>query len=436
MIRDKTIFRRALAACLALGLFGTGTLLAGDAAPAGEAVTQERCRKAAAYSAKHRGISMVVMIDGEIVFEDYPNGGAKDRAQELASGTKSFAGVLAAAAVQDGLLDLDELVCETLGEWKADPRKSKVTVRQLLHLTSGVKTGGERGKLPTYAEALKIPFETEPGEAFKYGGVPFQIFGELMRRKLAGRKESPIDYLKRRLFEPIGLEVGAWRKDADGNPTLPSGARLTARNWAKFGEFVRLGGTWKGERILEKELLDACFEGSKANPCYGLTWWLNRACPQEIRRRIPQLRAGVDDLWPIDCIPKDMVMAMGAGKQHLYVSRERRLVAVRQASGIMETLRGESRPTFSEAVFLQLLFSGEAPEEATAEGDEEGNEAKARAEKLIRYLDKDGDGRLSPEEAPRRIQNFFDRVDASGDGYLDAAELGALLERLGGRGRR
>lgn len=59
---------------------------------------------AASYSAEHRGISLLVMIDGKIVFEDYPNGGRANRPHELASGTKSFSGVMAACAVQDGLL--------------------------------------------------------------------------------------------------------------------------------------------------------------------------------------------------------------------------------------------------------------------------------------------------------------------------------------------
>lgn len=49
-------------------------------------------------------------------FEDYPGRGSPIRAHELASGTKSFCGVMAVAAVQDGLLSLEEPLAQTLTE--------------------------------------------------------------------------------------------------------------------------------------------------------------------------------------------------------------------------------------------------------------------------------------------------------------------------------
>ena len=79
---------------------------------------------AAAYSAEHKGIAMLVMVEGDIVFDDYPNRGSPYHAHKLASGTKSFAGTLAvAAAADDGLLTIDEKVSDTITEWAGDPRK-------------------------------------------------------------------------------------------------------------------------------------------------------------------------------------------------------------------------------------------------------------------------------------------------------------------------
>lgn len=49
-------------------------------------------------------------------------------------------------------------------------------------------------------------------------------------------------------------------------------------------------------------------------------------------------------------------------------------------------------------------------------------------------LDKDGDGKLSKEEVPAFMQSFFDRVDSNADGFLDAAEMTAMRNRAGGRG--
>src|SRR5215813_1812178 len=72
-------------------------------------------RAAAEYAAARRGVSLLVIRPhGEVLFEDYPNAGGPDKGWELASGTKSFTGIIAAAAVQDGLLRLDEPAADTI----------------------------------------------------------------------------------------------------------------------------------------------------------------------------------------------------------------------------------------------------------------------------------------------------------------------------------
>ncbi|MCI0476129.1 MAG: hypothetical protein L0Y55_07770, partial [Anaerolineales bacterium] len=184
--------------------------------------------------------------------------------------------------------------------------------------------------------------------------------GEVMRRKLESKKQSPLDYLKARVFDPIGLKVGQWMIGDDGNPNLPSGARLTAREWAQYGELIRLGGTWEGKQILPAQTLEECFRGTPQNPAYGLTWWLNRDVSPDLRAAIRQLTAGTEDLWNIPGVPRDLVFAAGAGKQRLYVSRSLNLVVVRQATGILQSLAGQRRSEFSDAEFLSLLLTGKS----------------------------------------------------------------------------
>ena len=335
--------------------------------PMADPASREHHQLAAAYSAEHRGISLLVMIDGQIVFEDYPNRGRADRAHELASGTKSFSGVMAACAVQDGLLTWDEKAADTITEWKDDPQKNQITVRQLLNLTSGLQTGGERGRVPTYADANPKPMSFDPGARFVYGAVHYQAFGELMLRKLADKNEGPLDYLQRRVFEPIGLNYGSWRKGADGNPHLPSGAALTDREWAKFGEMVRLGGTWEGKEIVKQELLDECFKASAKNKAYGLTWWLPSAGSTRLEMFAPQVRRPLERLKTARDEPaegsgefkiaSDLVMAAGAGDQRLYVCRSLKLVVARQATGILEALSGRESG-WSDKEFLARLLVG------------------------------------------------------------------------------
>jgi collagen type III alpha len=44
-------------------------------------------------------------------------------------------------------------------------------------------------------------------------------------------------------------------------------------------------------------------------------------------------------------------------------------------------------------------------------------------------FDKNGDGKLSREEAPEWMQSFFDRVDTNSDGFIDRAEMNAMRNR-------
>jgi CubicO group peptidase (beta-lactamase class C family) len=308
---------------------------------------------AARYNADADGVSFVVMQAGEILFEDYPNGGDRSAGHNLASGTKSFSGVIAAAAAQDGLLDLDERAADTLAEWQDDPQKSLITVRQLLQLVSGID-GGRLGRPPAYADAIDAELAAAPGTRFSYGPVPFQIFGEIMNRKLAavGSDEDPSDYLNRRVLRPIGLEIESWRVGRDGNPMLPQGIAITARNWALFGEFVRLGGEWQNEQLVDTTVLESFFAGSEANPTYGLTWWIDDEVSAGQRSQIRQLGRVSGIATGDSLFPHDLVMAAGAGDQRLYISRSEELVIVRQAP-----LRGllGSRSRYSDLEFWRAL---------------------------------------------------------------------------------
>lgn len=326
----------------------------------------EACARAAEYSSLHEGLSLVVQVNGHLVFEHHAPGVDPDQPHDLASGTKSFAGVLAAAAAADGLLQFDEPVVDTIEEWRADPVKSRITIRQLLLLVSGLAGGSKPGHIPEYEEALLAPAVSEPGLRFHYANAPFQVFGEVMRRKLRALVEDPLVYLQARILDPTGLRVGRWRRGRDGQPSWASGASLTAREWVKLGELVRQEGRWSDRELIPSALLRECFQGSADNPAYGLSWWLNAPLPQERRSVLRQATLGLDDLWSDPWIARDLVYAAGAAKQRLYVSREQGWVVARQAGGVHAALaRGEHSP-FSDREFLGCLLDADVSPAAAA----------------------------------------------------------------------
>ena len=303
-------------------------------------------RAAAEYSAARRGVSLLVMQRGEILFEDYPAPGEPDQSWELASGTKSFTGVMAAAAVQDGLLTLDERAAETLTEWRGDPLKSRITIHNLLSLNSGLQAGGI-GFPPTYADAVGTPALHPPGEVFQYGPAPFQCFGEIMRRKLT-RDADPLAYLQRRVLDAIGVEPASWTRGRDAMPMMPQGAHISARSWAKFGKFVEDGG----RGLVDRDALAQCFVQSPTNPGYGMSWWLLRP------GLIPPVRgAGVldTDVSGLDRLGETN-MAAGAGDQRLYLIPSREIVIARQADRIIAGMFARGQARWSDRDFLRALF--------------------------------------------------------------------------------
>ncbi len=271
--------------------------------------------------------------------------------QELWSGTKSLVGLMAAAGAQDGLLTLDERASETLAEWRGDPKKEQITLRQLLSMTGG--QASTVGRAQGYLDSVKAPLTAAPGSKFQYGPAPMQIFGEIMRRKLVakGQDGNARHYVERRILTPLGVTIGSWRSGPDGAPLMPQGLVLAASEWAKIGEFVRGGGKLDGKPLVDELAFAELFKGSQANPAYGLTWWLPRSTPAvDIVTRSTDITSHANEL------PADMVVAAGAGDQRLYIIPSLRLTIVRQAKLDLAALAAGEKGDWSDWRFLSLLL--------------------------------------------------------------------------------
>lgn len=331
----KTPFLALAAALLAGACSAPGAELAG-------------CRAAAEYSRQQHGVSLVVLLDGQVVCEDYAPSWKASSKGPMASGVKSFSTALAAAAVQDGLLALQERAADTLPEWRDDPAKREITLRQLLSLSSGLRTDLAE---PTTQQALEADVYGSPGTWFAYDPAPFQVFGEILRRKLAAAGGESVDaYFERRIARPLGIEV-EWLRLSDGTVDLAGGGGITARDWARYGELIRLGGAWEGKQVLDAAALTEALGWSGANPAYVMGWWR----PGYPGRSLPTSNA-----WQSVLARPDTLLAVGAGKQRLFVSPSSKMVIARQAMGEPWS-RGAASTGFSDVQFLTLLMAPAAP---------------------------------------------------------------------------
>lgn len=250
--------------------------------------------RAIEYARAHELRAIVIARGDEVIAQDFAGGCTLETPNPLYSGTKSFWGPAALCAQDDGLVDLDEPVAATLERWRDDPWKRRVTARMLLSLTAGFGFGGLGAAVPTYERAEAMPLKNEPGTRFTYGGIPLQVFGAVLARKLAPR--TPHEYLQERVLGPAAVKVESWRHLADGTQPLPTGASLSAENWLAYGRYI----------LRERGRFGQCFTASQANARYGLGWWLDGKNA-----------------------PADLVYASGSGGQALYLAPSLDLAIVR-----------------------------------------------------------------------------------------------------------
>ena len=287
-------------------------------------------RKAAEYSAAHHGLSFLVIQGGKTLLEKYPGEGDENSARRIYSGTKAFWNLAALAAADDGILDLDERVADTIAAWRKDRRKARVTIRELLDFSCGLAPG----------------FSLQQNEFGNRDKSALQVFHEVLKAKLSG--ETPSHYLEHRVLRRLRLGPQRYLDDRAGNPLLAAGFVMTARQWAKLGQLV----LDRGKPVVRPETLAQSWRGSPANRAFSLGWWNNRAAPggREFDFEAMLTPKWSRQDWRDACLcrdaPRDLVACIGSGYQRLYVIPSLDLVIVRHGGG----------GSFSDARFLRLLF--------------------------------------------------------------------------------
>ncbi len=240
--------------------------------------------------------ALLVLHNGRIVAQRYAPGYHENTRFISWSMAKTITGVMIGQLVADGRLRLDDGVPVPAWQRAGDPR-GEITLRQLLQMRSGLRhvEAGDpvyksdevrmlfldgRDNMAAYAESQ--PLETEPGRQWKYSSATSVILSDLAARVLATsndpgeRRRAVNDYLRNRLLEPIGMKSMIPEFDSSG--TLIGGSLMhgTARDWAKFGEFLRRKGDVKGAQLVPVSWIEFMTSPSPRNPGYGAQIWLNR----------------------------------------------------------------------------------------------------------------------------------------------------------------
>ena len=281
--------------------------------------------------------AMIVYHDGKLVAERYAPGYDRNTRFVSWSMAKSVTAVLIGMLVSDGRLRLDSSVPIPLWQRPGDPR-GEITLRQLLQMRSGLRhvEGGDppyrsdevrmlfldgRDDMARYAEAQ--PLEFDAGKKWVYSTNTAVILADLAARVLAPnagpemRRRVVLDYLRMRLFDPVGMHSAVPEFDAAGTMVGGSAIHATARDWALFGEFLRRRGVAGGVRLVPQQWIEFMTTPSPRETQYGAQIWLNRPAT-----------TGRPSLFP-DKGPSDLFACEGHLGQYVMVSPSRRLTVVR-----------------------------------------------------------------------------------------------------------
>ena len=137
-----------------------------------------------------------------------------DSVFNIASCSKAFCAALAASLVDDGVVEWDDRIAETIDDFAlSDPWVSEhVTLRDFLGMRSGLKREGiveygfnPRGKCTDYLETLPhVGWETGFRERFTYSNTGYAMAAILLERA-AG--EPYRELLRKRIFAPAGMKT-------------------------------------------------------------------------------------------------------------------------------------------------------------------------------------------------------------------------------------
>ena len=193
---------------------------------------------------------------------------------------KSITGMAAGLLIDEGKLDLSENIYKIFhdkGSTWAKIFRPEVTVENLMTMTSGV-TFNESGIVSgnDWLESyLNAPVSEKPGTKFQYNSLNSYVLSAIITE----RTGMPMDeYLKPRLFEPLGITDYLWEKCPRGITKGGWGLFMHTEDMAKLGQLYLNKGKWNGKQIIPESWAEASvtkkIDSIEGTYGYGYQLWM------------------------------------------------------------------------------------------------------------------------------------------------------------------
>ena len=270
--------------------------------------------------------AIVVVHHGRIVAERYAAGFSAATPLLGWSMTKSVVAGLVGMLVKEGRLALDQSA-----GWPAvgGAGRERIRIADLLAMSSGLRFNETYGAVSDVTRMLYLepdmagfaraqPLAHPAGEFWSYSSGTANILSRIVQ-DAAGRIGA--EYPAEKLFRPLGMTSATMETDEYGTLVGSSYMYATARDWARYGQFLLQEGVWRGQELLPRgyvALMASPVAASQGQYGHGLVWlW---GSDSAVPGQNPDLAFG---------IPPDTFWMEGHDGQSTAMIRSRQLVIVR-----------------------------------------------------------------------------------------------------------
>ena len=261
--------------------------------------------------------SLLVIVDSDLVIEQYYNDWKREQLHFLASNTKSFNSLLIGVAIEKGYIkNVDQRMLDFFPEYenlKKDTLKNKITIKDLLTMTSGFlwdeqslplidpnNMGRQMEKMDDWLKSsLELSMDTIPGTKYVYSHPNNIILSEIIKKSTG---KNIAEFAEDYLFEPLGIKEYDWLVK-NGVYDSGGGLSLKSRDIAKYGLLHLFNGKWNNKEIVSedwiKEIFDpyieiqhhlySCFQWQMVKTEYGFNSWFIPGNGGQIINIVPEL---------------------------------------------------------------------------------------------------------------------------------------------------
>lgn len=264
--------------------------------------------------------ALVVVRDGRIVAERYAPGFGPKTPLIGWSMTKTVNAALAGRAMAQGYMPADR--DHLFSAWAGDDR-ARIRLSHLLSMTSGLRFTEDYGGVDDVTRMLYLendmaafaataPADAAPGSVFRYSSGTSVLVSRLWMDAVG---PDALRYPAAALFGPLGMASATLEPDASGTFVGGSYLYATARDWARFSQFLLDDGVWNGERLLSETFMAAIRTPTAVSGLRYTEAQAWHAAPRETGRQT--------------VLPDDIVWLLGHDGQAIAIIPSARLVVLR-----------------------------------------------------------------------------------------------------------